>query len=191
MVALGQTHSLESRALMSEKRKARAPETPEQKEKRIEAIRKSLSNKPLPEEQKNKIRDSVQKTIAEKGKKGVFKMTQGEIAVESFFKKRNYKILSQYRINGKGHPYDFYIEDLKLIVEFDGAHHWKPAWYKKTITEGEIELRRVQYKDMLNNGHARHHGYSIIRIIGENTVGDSYHGTMEQQLINQGWGWLI
>ncbi|MNS70320.1 hypothetical protein D3C72_1036620 [compost metagenome] len=187
---LGMKHSEEARALMSEKRKARPPETPEQKEKRIAAIRASLANKPLPESQKEKIRQSVLNTIAQNGQKGVFKMTQGEQQIADLLDSKGISYIPQYRIPGKNHPYDFYVPKFKLLIEFDGAHHWKDSWWETDPKLKEAAMAKTIVKDWLNDHEAMMAGYSLVRIKGENKAGDSYHGTLHEQLNRTSFGFI-
>lgn len=54
-------------------------------------------------------------------------------------------------------PFDFYIQDLNCIIEFDGIHHFAPIY-------GEDRFLTMQYHDWTKNEYCRKHNIKMIRI---------------------------
>ena len=54
-------------------------------------------------------------------------------------------------------PFDFYIEELNCIIEYDGIHHFAPVY-------GEDIFLTIQYHDWIKNEYCKNHGIKIIRI---------------------------
>jgi very-short-patch-repair endonuclease len=64
----------------------------------------------------------------------------------------------------KTYPFDFCIEELKLIIELDGPHHFKDMPHH----DSKVEDR--QYVDFFKMFYALKNGYTIIRLYQEDTV---------------------
>lgn len=79
-----------------------------------------------------------------------FHNTKPELIFEKWLKDNSIKYEHQYRRVGNGHPYDFYLKDLNLLVEIDG-HYWH-------------DKPKQQLKDKEHDEFARLKGYNIIRI---------------------------
>jgi very-short-patch-repair endonuclease len=83
-------------------------------------------------------------------------------------------IVSQFRsdwckniISKRNLPFDFVIEEQKIIIELDGAQHFVQVMNWKTPEEN---LNNDQYKQKCANEN----GYSVIRIIQEDVWNDAY-----------------
>lgn len=67
----------------------------------------------------------------------------GEITIRNFLIENNIKFTEQFIIKGndylKNKPYDFYLEDLNLIIEFQGEQHFKTKWF---MDEEDLLLRQ-------------------------------------------------
>jgi len=79
---------------------------------------------------------------------------------------------SQYKVNWckdiKHLPFDFVIEERKIIVEIDGEQHWKQVAKWKTP---EHNRKRDLYKMKCANEN----GFSVIRIIQEDIFKNKYN----------------
>ena len=81
-------------------------------------------------------------------------------------------------------PFDFLIEDLKIIIEQDGPQHFKQVgkWQSPKIT---------QINDLYKMNCANNNGYSIIRILQKDVWHDRYNWLEElieniNKIINDG-----
>lgn len=57
-------------------------------------------------------------------------------------------------------PFDFYLEDKNILIEFDGRQHFEPV----EIFEGEKGFERTKRNDKIKNEFAREKGIKLIRI---------------------------
>ena len=83
-------------------------------------------------------------------------------------------IVSQFRadwckniISKRNFPFDFVIEEHKIIIELDGPQHFVQIWNWKTPEE---QFENDQYKEKCANEN----GYSVIRILQEDVWNDAY-----------------
>jgi very-short-patch-repair endonuclease len=80
-------------------------------------------------------------------------------------------LLRQYKVdwckNITHLPFDFCIEEYKIIIELDGAQHFIQVSNWKSPED-------TQERDTYKMGCAKENGYSIIRIIQEDVWGDKY-----------------
>lgn len=79
-----------------------------------------------------------------------FYSTKPELIFEKWLNDNCIEYEHQYRRVGNGHPYDFFLKDLNLLVEIDG-HYWH-------------DKPKQQLKDKEHSEFARLKGYNIIRI---------------------------
>lgn len=84
-------------------------------------------------------------------------------------------IISQFRvdwcknlISKRNLPFDFVLEEQKVIIELDGNQHFMQVMNWKTPEEN---LKNDQYKEKCANTN----GYSIIRILQEDVWNDNYN----------------
>ena len=54
-------------------------------------------------------------------------------------------------------PFDFYLPDLNIIIEFDGQQHFKPVW-------GEENFKRLQRLDKIRDEYCKKNQIKLIRI---------------------------
>ena len=65
-------------------------------------------------------------------------------------------------------PFDFCIEEYKIIIELDGAQHFIPIAHWGSLPEQQFE------NDKFKETCANENGYSIIRLIQEDVLNDKY-----------------
>lgn len=82
------------------------------------------------------------------------------------------KVIQRYAkdwCKNKNHlPLDLCIEELKIIVECDGPHHFEKVYYSKKTP------KETQETDIYKMKCANNNGFSVIRIIQENVFHDKY-----------------
>jgi very-short-patch-repair endonuclease len=64
-------------------------------------------------------------------------------------------------------PFDFCIEEYKIIIELDGAQHFRQVW---NWTSPEKQFENDKYKEKCANEN----GYSVIRLLQEDVLYDRY-----------------
>lgn len=65
--------------------------------------------------------------------------------------------------------YDFYIPSLNLVIEYDGAHHFKPMYdLFESDHDAEIEFRRVKLYDEIKEDFLKEKGIKLMRFSGKN-----------------------
>jgi very-short-patch-repair endonuclease len=86
---------------------------------------------------------------------------------------------SQYKVdwckNRKHLPFDFVIEERKIIIEQDGIQHWKQVAKWKTP-------KHNRERDIYKMKCANENGFSVVRLLQEDVLFDKYDWLME--LIN-------
>ena len=160
--------------------------TDEQRSAHANAIGDGARGLTRTDEQKQTYREARVKFMSENPHKT--KDTTGEQSIKTWLEARNIQYVQQFVIDGWWHPYDFYLPEHRTIIEFDGSHHWHNYWFNilgKTKQERETMLVEQFEKDAINNLVAGRAGYRIIRIRGHADVGDSIHGSLEEQLVLQ------
>lgn len=105
-----------------------------------------------------------------KGKKCPFDVeSSGEKLVRVYLESKNVKFLQYYRlekcvseINGKCYklPFDFYLPDLNILIEYDGEQHFRPV----TIWGGEESFVRQQKLDKIKTKFAQDNNIKLVRI---------------------------
>ncbi len=91
--------------------------------------------------------------------------------------KENYpSIKSQYKVDwckDKKHlPFDFVLEDMKIIIELDGPQHFEQIGNWKT-------LEHTKTRDLYKMHCANENGFSIIRILQNDVLKDKYNWLSE------------
>lgn len=106
------------------------------------------------------------------------KASKGEMEVSRVFKEMNISYQEQYKFENCRNvlplPFDFYIPEFNICIEYDGAHHYKPvAYYKKEDSEYQIakakkiaeeRLKETQRRDKIKTDYCRNNGINLIRI---------------------------
>lgn len=94
-------------------------------------------------------------------------ISKGEYAVSIFLKKYNICFKTQKTFENCKNPktnhklrFDFYLQDLNICIEFDGAHHHKDVYYNNH----KSDLKDTQYRDSLKNQYCKDNNIKLIRI---------------------------
>lgn len=93
------------------------------------------------------------------------KQSKGEKLVESVLLSTGVKYEIQKVFEDCGNknqwlPFDFYLKDLRLLIEYDGVQHFKPVKYYG----GMKKLNDQKRRDSVKNDYAVSHGLSVLRI---------------------------
>lgn len=86
--------------------------------------------------------------------------SRGERKIRNLLDKLNITYVREYRIPDFNYRYDFYIEEINTLIEYDGALHFKAV----DNFGGIEELTKVKERDRLKNELARIKGYKLIRL---------------------------
>lgn len=92
------------------------------------------------------------------------KRSIGEEKIKNWLKDNNIKFVEQYKFNDckyyKVLPFDFYLEEYNLLIEFDGIQHFQPI---KNFG-GEKEFKIQQKRDIIKNNYCNKHDIQLLRI---------------------------
>lgn len=104
------------------------------------------------------------------------KCSRGELRIHSFLEKHKFFFERQSKIENckskKPLPFDFAIfEDqektkIKMLIEFDGEHYFKPILRSRKITleKAEERFRKTKIHDGIKNQYCLDHGIPLLRI---------------------------
>jgi very-short-patch-repair endonuclease len=84
------------------------------------------------------------------------------INIKNYLIENNIDFIQEYRFKDCCDqfilPFDFYIEKYNLIIEYDGAQHYKPGW------GGEKSLQITQRHDKIKNEYCKNNNINMYRI---------------------------
>jgi very-short-patch-repair endonuclease len=88
--------------------------------------------------------------------------SKGEIKLEQILNKHKIKYKKEYHLDDKSKQYkfDFYLQELNILIEYDGIQHFKPVKFFGGIEKLMEQKRRDEFKNEL----AFLHNYKLIRI---------------------------
>lgn len=93
------------------------------------------------------------------------KASNGEQEVSRVLKKHNFKYFTEYRFNDcrnqKPLPFDFYLPDKNVCIEYDGVQHFKPSNF--FIREG-YDFNYRKRNDKIKNNYCKEKNIKLIRI---------------------------
>lgn len=92
------------------------------------------------------------------------KFSKGEIKISNLLKEKNIKHETQYRfddcLNINKLPFDFYLPERRICIEYDGEQHFKPIEYF-----GGIEsFNKLKERDKIKNDYCLSNSIKLIRI---------------------------
>lgn len=95
---------------------------------------------------------------------GCDRESKGEKWIKEFLDNLNIKYISQKRFpdckNIRTLPFDFYLPDYNMCIEFDGSQHYRPIEY----WGGEEQFKYRQHNDDIKNTYCINKGIDIIHI---------------------------
>jgi very-short-patch-repair endonuclease len=92
------------------------------------------------------------------------KESKGEREIRLFLENNNIKFDYQFKFkkckNKKELPFDFFVKDLNLCIEFDGEQHFKAF----EIFGGEKKFKEIKINDNIKNNFCKQNNINLIRI---------------------------
>lgn len=95
--------------------------------------------------------------------------SNGEKRIKDFLERLQIKFIQQYRFDDCRDqnvlPFDFYLPDSKVIIEFDGRHHFEPVTFNGVSHERALYLyQKTVEHDKIKDDYCKIHGIKLIRI---------------------------
>ena len=95
---------------------------------------------------------------------GCLNKSKGEMYIEEILKENNIKYESQKRFedcrNKRPLPFDFYLPNNNICIEFDGSQHYKPVEY----WGGEKRFNDLKESEQIKNKYCKDNNINLIRI---------------------------
>lgn len=144
---------------------------PDIREKCLKNLKPLKKGTKIPYNRSSELR---KKEWAEGTRKLNFKKKKWEKWFEEILRQKSINYTYQFRINGKGHPYDFCLHDIKTIVELDGCfYHGCDKGCRRKKDNREKDKEQTQF--------AINQGYKVVRII-EHDLPD-IEGSKEERVL--------
>jgi very-short-patch-repair endonuclease len=94
--------------------------------------------------------------------------SKGEDKIEKWLKEFNYDYSPQYKFEDcksiKCLPFDFYLTDMNILIEFDGEGHYKPVNWKGNKNIAFDTFVGTIIRDTIKNEYCKKNGIKLIRI---------------------------
>lgn len=95
--------------------------------------------------------------------------SKGEKRINEWLKEHNFNFFSEYKFqdcfSDRLLPFDFYIPELKIAIEYDGEHHFKPVRFGGISKErAEKNLITCKERDEIKNKYCENNDIKLIRI---------------------------
>lgn len=114
---------------------------------------------------KGHITNTITWSNFKKGKRcKICNESKGEKLISNFLSERGINFLREYRFSDCKHknklPFDFYLPDLNICIEYDGEQHFYPV----DVFGGESEFNEVKIRDSIKNNYCKDNEIKLIRI---------------------------
>lgn len=98
-----------------------------------------------------------------------YKFSKGEKKIREYLDNKKYLHIDQYVFDDckdKTYlPFDFYLPEKNLIIEYDGQHHFAPVTFNGiTQKEAQNNHEATKYHDKIKDKYCADNGIQIIRI---------------------------
>ena len=95
--------------------------------------------------------------------------SKGEKRIRQYLNSMNINFIPEYRFddckNIKTLPFDFYLPELKICIEFDGIQHFKPTTFGGISKEVALNNLKIQQeKDKLKTQYCKSNNIKLLRI---------------------------
>ena len=97
-------------------------------------------------------------------------LSKNEFIIANYFNKNSIKYESEKTFKDCKDkmplPFDFYLPNYNLCIEYDGEYHYRPIRISKEETEEDIQNRFKlrQFHDQIKNEYCQSHGIELLRI---------------------------
>lgn len=92
------------------------------------------------------------------------KISKGVKKIMEYLEKNNIEFKQEYRFDNCKHkrslPFDFYIQEYNLCIEFDGKQHFEES----NFFGGEESFKLTQKRDKIKNKYCKYNGINLLRI---------------------------
>lgn len=90
--------------------------------------------------------------------------SKGEVSVKKYLILNNIKFINEYKINDCRNilplPFDFYLPELNILIEYDGKQHFEPV----SIFGGEVDFKKRKKNDNIKNKYCKKNKIPLLRI---------------------------
>ena len=94
--------------------------------------------------------------------------SRGEKAISLFLSRHGIQFEQFYKFDDCRHqrplPFDFFLPDYNLCIEFDGKQHFEPISFGSSSVTAEELFNGIQMRDSIKNEYCRNHGIGLLRI---------------------------
>lgn len=95
--------------------------------------------------------------------------SKGEIKIINFLEKNNFKYNHQYKFNGCKNkqklPFDFYLLNYNICIEYDGKQHFEPVQFKgSSLEDALIRFEITKINDQIKTDYCLNNNIKLIRI---------------------------
>lgn len=101
----------------------------------------------------------------------------GEQAIKKWLTKNNIKFEIQKRFQDckdiRMLPFDFYLPDYNMCIEYQGEQHYKPKMFisiKKDINKGVMQYKKLQYHDKIKKNYCKIKNIKLLEIKYNNNI---------------------
>ena len=89
--------------------------------------------------------------------------SKGETKIKNYLKRHHIKFIQEKRFKDCKYkhtlPFDFYLEDLNICIEYDGEQHYNRAFFKD---EDDLKIQHI--RDNIKNEYCKKNNINLIRI---------------------------
>ena len=115
--------------------------------------------------------------------------SKGETIISEYLKENNINYISEYTFddcrNKRPLPFDFYLPDYNLLIEYDGEQHFEPV----DFFGGEEQFEYQKYNDNIKNTYCIKNNINLIRIPYWDF--DNIEKILDEVLSNKGSAYFI
>jgi len=110
------------------------------------------------------------------------RMSLGELRIDNYLRRKNIKCTYQKKFKDCRDkmplPFDFYLDDYNVIIEFDGEHH------RKAVDKwgGEEHLKTTQLHDKIKDQYCKDNGIILMRIHSDDLLNNVLEWAIELEL---------
>lgn len=98
--------------------------------------------------------------------------SHGEVKTAKWLNDNKISFIKQYTFDNckykKAMPFDFYLPDKKVAIEYDGEQHYKPVKFFGGVKQFRIQQKR----DNIKNEYCRNNGIKLIRIRDRDNINE-------------------
>ena len=113
----------------------------------------------------------------------ICKSSKGELAIKQILDTKNIKYIQQFKFNDcrskQPLPFDFYLPEHNICIEFDGEQHFRPYRYSNNQEKNELKFKQTQTNDKIKDEYCHDNNIHLIRIPYTDCIIDRMHSIQE------------